>query len=212
MIIHILRKPLDGTVAANAMAHGAGALNIDGCRIGDSSNWTKTNGAAGSGFKTGKFMGGNGLGEPTQVGVTRQSNLGRWPANLVLAHLQSCVCSGVKKVKSKQITAGRRTGAWGVQRGGDTYEKGTGAVLAGDGTETVADWQCDDRCPVHRLDESTAHLHSAGYALPPQVKWMRDKYEGVTGWGVNKPSGGRIGGSGGASRFFQQVDLCPPSN
>ena len=34
MVVHVLRKPLIGTVAANALAHGAGALNIDGCRIG----------------------------------------------------------------------------------------------------------------------------------------------------------------------------------
>lgn len=27
------RKPLDGTVAANVLAHGTGAINIDGCRV-----------------------------------------------------------------------------------------------------------------------------------------------------------------------------------
>ncbi len=31
--IALARKPLDGTVAANVLAHRAGALNIDGCRI-----------------------------------------------------------------------------------------------------------------------------------------------------------------------------------
>lgn len=31
----LARKPLAGTVAANVMAHGTGALNIDACRIGD---------------------------------------------------------------------------------------------------------------------------------------------------------------------------------
>jgi hypothetical protein len=34
VIVHVLRKPLTGTVAANALQHGCGALNIDGCRIG----------------------------------------------------------------------------------------------------------------------------------------------------------------------------------
>lgn len=29
------RKPFKGTVAANVLAHGTGALNIDGCRVGD---------------------------------------------------------------------------------------------------------------------------------------------------------------------------------
>jgi len=31
----LARKPLDGTVAANVLAHGCGALNVDGCRVGD---------------------------------------------------------------------------------------------------------------------------------------------------------------------------------
>lgn len=31
--ITVARKPLTGTVAANVLAHGTGALNIDGCRV-----------------------------------------------------------------------------------------------------------------------------------------------------------------------------------
>jgi site-specific DNA-methyltransferase (adenine-specific) len=34
----VARKPLDGTVAENVLAHGTGALNIDGCRIGNEDN------------------------------------------------------------------------------------------------------------------------------------------------------------------------------
>lgn len=44
------RKPLTGTVAANVLAHGTGALNIDGCRIGFQSESDKT--AAKPGGKT----------------------------------------------------------------------------------------------------------------------------------------------------------------
>ncbi|MFO1080837.1 MAG: site-specific DNA-methyltransferase [Reyranellaceae bacterium] len=32
-LICVARKPLDGTVAANVLRHGTGALNIDGCRV-----------------------------------------------------------------------------------------------------------------------------------------------------------------------------------
>ena len=83
MIIHVLRKPLTGTVAANVLAHGTGALNIDGCRVAGPA-WTKTDGPAGAGFRSGKFMGGAGVGAPTQVGGSRQNSSGRWPANFVL--------------------------------------------------------------------------------------------------------------------------------
>lgn len=34
--IVVARKPLIGTVAANVLVHGTGALNVDGCRIGES--------------------------------------------------------------------------------------------------------------------------------------------------------------------------------
>ncbi len=34
MIVHLLRKPMTGSTASNALAHGAGCLNIDGCRVG----------------------------------------------------------------------------------------------------------------------------------------------------------------------------------
>lgn len=33
--ITVARKPLEGTVAANVLQWGTGALNIDGCRVGD---------------------------------------------------------------------------------------------------------------------------------------------------------------------------------
>ena len=34
--ITVARKPLGGTVAANVLRHGTGAINVDGCRVGDS--------------------------------------------------------------------------------------------------------------------------------------------------------------------------------
>jgi site-specific DNA-methyltransferase (adenine-specific) len=38
--IVVARKPLEGTVAANVLAHNTGALNIDGCRVGgDGGRW-----------------------------------------------------------------------------------------------------------------------------------------------------------------------------
>ena len=37
--IIMARKPLVGTVAQNLLAHGAGAINVDACRIGESGRW-----------------------------------------------------------------------------------------------------------------------------------------------------------------------------
>lgn len=72
--IVLARKPLDGTVAANVLAHGTGAVNIDGCRVGTEGG-TKgcdagpSNGILGDGLN-GAF------GKPVP-------GLGRWPANIL---------------------------------------------------------------------------------------------------------------------------------
>lgn len=68
---------LDGTFAQNAVKHGAGGLNIDGCRIG-----TETITNNGGGIQGARVFG-NGDGFPA---VERGSNprVGRWPANVML--------------------------------------------------------------------------------------------------------------------------------
>lgn len=50
--IVLARKPLQGTVAANVLAHGTGAINIDGCRVGTQGGTTAepSNGIFGDGL------------------------------------------------------------------------------------------------------------------------------------------------------------------
>ncbi|MDP6940250.1 MAG: DNA methyltransferase, partial [Planctomycetota bacterium] len=82
----LARKPLVGTVAANVLAHGTGALNIDGCRFayGDPA-WPgpgeDTSGAVFSSSTA--WAPGSGSGTDTRGDrVEYRSDLGRWPANL----------------------------------------------------------------------------------------------------------------------------------
>lgn len=75
--ITVARKPFKGTVAANVMEHGTGALNIDGCRVGNeersySPKGTSTNASM---IRVPEHRLGT-AGE--EVTVT-----GRWPANLI---------------------------------------------------------------------------------------------------------------------------------
>jgi site-specific DNA-methyltransferase (adenine-specific) len=73
--ICLARKPLIGTVAANVLEHGTGAINIDGCRVG-------TDGGA-------RTDGGDERTEsqPGAIGAYKSSplvpGLGRWPANII---------------------------------------------------------------------------------------------------------------------------------
>ncbi|RKO74363.1 site-specific DNA-methyltransferase [Pectobacterium parmentieri] len=73
--ITVARKPFKGTVAANVLAHGTGALNIDGCRVGMEGSRTNSSKprAERNGFNKG-FVDG------TETIVRDQ---GRWPANLI---------------------------------------------------------------------------------------------------------------------------------
>jgi site-specific DNA-methyltransferase (adenine-specific) len=82
--IVVARKPLVGTVAANVLEHGTGALNIDACRIqhdAKSAAWVE------------KWSGHEGHPEQPGWGSIGQkfggSPAGRWPANVVLDESQA---------------------------------------------------------------------------------------------------------------------------
>lgn len=89
--IILARKPLEGTVAANVLAHGTGALNIDGCRVpcdGGSPSAAIREAARNSGKTPGR------PGEyrhtledrtsPERYTEARAGEmLGRWPANVI---------------------------------------------------------------------------------------------------------------------------------
>lgn len=73
--ITVARKPLSGTVAANVLAHGTGALNIDGGRV-----------AAEQGDEPLRWAHGRGMGFHGAEDRGRCEALtspGRWPANLI---------------------------------------------------------------------------------------------------------------------------------
>lgn len=73
--IVLARKPLIGTVAANVLAHGTGALNIDGCRVdGESTKRLRAGGRNDFPHEDDDWT-------PRVVEVG--SDQGRWPANVI---------------------------------------------------------------------------------------------------------------------------------
>jgi site-specific DNA-methyltransferase (adenine-specific) len=78
--ICVARKPLRGTVAANVLAHGTGALNIDGCRV--ATDETLQGSTVRNDIRGGAFASGH-KANPGDIPAFQQSNLGRWPANLI---------------------------------------------------------------------------------------------------------------------------------
>jgi site-specific DNA-methyltransferase (adenine-specific) len=81
----VARKPLAGTVAANVLEHGTGALNVDGCRIGNGDD--RTNGGA-TGKRVDPDEGYMGSWSAASDGLARPTG-GRWPANVVLDESQA---------------------------------------------------------------------------------------------------------------------------
>ena len=73
--ITVARKPLTGTVAANVLEHGTGAVNVDGCRVGTEQ---RPNIVSDRRLEHNAY--GPGLGGSRSDGMT---TAGRWPANLI---------------------------------------------------------------------------------------------------------------------------------
>jgi len=71
--ITVARKPLIGTVAENVLAHGTGAINVDGCRVGDDPITQHGRNAS----ENRSMSGANYAEEAGRAWV------GRWPANLI---------------------------------------------------------------------------------------------------------------------------------
>jgi hypothetical protein len=153
LVIHLARKPLsEGSVAANVLKHGTGALNIDATRVDG-----RAPAVTGQGFKTGKYGGVIGHGDPTLSGVPRTpATGGRWPVNVILQHLPKCRCIGTRKVATG--TAVQRQGGGQALFGGLAGNKNLVGARADqgfagtDGKEEIPAWDCEPGCPVFGLD------------------------------------------------------------
>jgi len=73
-------KPL--TVAENVLAHGTGAINIDGCRVETDDVVTNHSRGSESAISKGKY----GDSKAQETHQTAGQSLGRWPANLILSY------------------------------------------------------------------------------------------------------------------------------
>jgi site-specific DNA-methyltransferase (adenine-specific) len=116
--IVLARKPLIGTVAANVLTHGTGALNIDASRIGSDTIVSVRN-AGGQKFGN-KFEGKENI--PTGIYKTHS---GRWPANILLDEEAAAMLdeqSGVSKSQGGRIGK-KEHGSLAIGAAG-VYEKG----------------------------------------------------------------------------------------
>jgi len=165
--IVVARKPLVGTVAANVLEHGTGALNIDGCRVDGKPRTTHKDG--------------NWTGNSSDSAIFPMRNVraeeppGRWPANLILTHAADCddECATGCPVAELDAQSGDRTGGHHpARRGGggvstsghsgqdgltERHDNDTGGASR---FFTVTEW---DEAPFRYVAKASKAEREAGY-------------------------------------------------
>tara|TARA_Y100000310_G_scaffold101268_2_gene99262 strand:- start:835 stop:1455 length:621 start_codon:yes stop_codon:yes gene_type:complete len=196
-VIHVARKPLAGTVARTALAHGTGGLNINRSRLG-----TKESLDGGAYAEDGsprpnpedwRFKREGGAGE-------FQQPTGRWPANLVLEHSPGCRKVGTEVVKGVDIVRYETDTAKQAYRFYSDREKLGIEATAETQPDTVEDvYECVPDCPCVMLDEqSGVSTNTSHYSYKRSGEFIGQipSREGQARWRTE---------TGGASRFFKQV-------
>ena len=111
----VARKPLAGTVAENVQAHGTGAINVDGCRIGTTQaerDWMKA--TARPNQPTTGWGANIGTGMVAPAGFDPHAQ-GRWPANVVLDEQAAAMLdaqSGERKSPATYTRGVHAEGEW----------------------------------------------------------------------------------------------------
>jgi len=195
--IIIARKPLEKklTVAKNVLKHGVGAINIDGCRVGSEAitvngvgnKWVENNP---HGQRTGKSVKG-----------ANTTNIGRFPANVILSHSDGCV-----KVGETEDTFAANDKDKGF------FEKPSSMLFMDKNYKhkkatTVREvYECVDGCPTKILDGQSGTTKSSKRGSKYNKK--TENREGYTPVQSDYREDNTYGDKGGASRFFKCVDDC----
>ena len=190
------------TIAAQVLKTSTGGLNIDACRVttslSDAKAMERCN-SPGSGRLTGASIGYH---KKFKGGQPLDTTKGRWPSNLLLVHHPDCVCEGSKRIKANVEGAGK---LWSHYRDKKLDQAKVKKSIIGDkdGFETVPKWSCHPSCPVGLLDKQgvAMGIHSSGHRTVTTPQGNRDFQSNSY---AHHGKSGRIGDSGGASRFYPQ--------
>lgn len=199
IVVTVARRPTsESNVASNVLLHSCGAVAIDASRVEGAPSVPGSDGAKGADSVV--YMPGlNATAGRRAAAYIANPPCGRWPANLVLQHLEGCERVGGKKIKGSAPP-----GPGSIRTGYEGGFSGRGGVYIHtdkDGMETVTNWDCDPTCPVAALDSQSGDLAPQGGQKKVDTG---DKSFLGTGHG-GAPDSTFYGDRGGASRFFKQV-------
>ena len=173
--ITMARKPLVGTVAANVLAHGTGALNIDGCRVALDGETTVRTINVSHGLMHGDA--------PRTIPTTGGSDAGRWPANLIhdgsdevlaLFPANAGAAAPVKGTEESAASVGNVTGKRDRVPGAFHADSGSAARFFKQIEVTDSEWlenlspalTAGSTLPLSKLADAIAQSDAATSALP----------------------------------------------
>lgn len=148
--IIVCRKPLIGTYAANAMAHGT-SLNIDATRIAhaDAADFEKHKSGVEAIRARGGEMDGSWKNASDLSGANEVKAGGRCPKNVLLEHDQACQLVGTEHVAANPT--------WDTPNRDTAHSAFTGSTVSQvRHEESVGVYECVDGCPVKDLEASVA--------------------------------------------------------
>ncbi len=134
MIITLLRKPLEGTVAENTLKHGCGAINIDATRVGTEARTYKGSGKSEMVYSESRAGMSDGRGKEMEFKVE-----GRWPANFILLGDEARNAIDAISGHQKSGVAGQKSRAWGVAGKGQLSSSENGVGWEAYGSEGYKD-------------------------------------------------------------------------
>lgn len=127
----VARRPLDGTVADNVLAHGVGAIHVDACRIPMSERDANAINAKHAGMDVASYKRPTGTSlnlsvRPMPLQAARAHQGGRWPTNVVLDEkVARALDAGAPQSVSRQgkpRAAARSGEGWGMRATGAEYD------------------------------------------------------------------------------------------
>ena len=174
------RKPLVGTVAANVLAHGTGALNVDGCRVQYVSDadreQTRVPVPIQHNDARGVYQAGTGVGRTGEI--FEPAPAGRWPANVVLDGSQADALD--RQSGTSASTVGKQRGAgsgdgWGMTATGAEYDDPGGASrffkVVGDSPSDLPTFRYGPKAPTHERPKDGAGGHPTVKPLD-LMRWL----------------------------------------
>ncbi|GAB3176161.1 hypothetical protein GCM10027059_50610 [Myceligenerans halotolerans] len=133
--IVLARRPLAGTVAANVVQHGTGALNIDACRVGDGADSQGARPAHETSATT-RYPEQGAVDLAATPGPRGGGPTGRWPTNVILDETQAAHLDRQSGTRTSGANPTRRNGdkfrdTYGTFKGQEACTPARGADSGG---------------------------------------------------------------------------------